>query len=257
MTQARKISCLRGLEGIPCAGQKTVRKGLLYRSGHLGKLDPKKAPDIFGYMGIRHIADLRSDSEVLDISDVTGGAEYHRFTPLDDSLNPAVTPKTRMKILSRLMAKEGGTLQHLCDTYRKLVTLPDARAAYSSLLRLLIESEGGVLWHCTQGKDRTGMGTVAILLALGASREDIMADYLNYNSYCRFRTRAIFFAVTLLKFSTHTAKQLNNLMTARAEYLSAAFDEMDRSFGGTDGYLRNGLGLSDEDIIKLREIYLD
>jgi hypothetical protein len=38
--------------------------------------------------------------------------------------------------------------------------------------------------------------------------------------------------------------------------MSAAFDEIDRVWNGTEGFLHDALLLSDEDIKELREIYL-
>lgn len=39
------------------------------------------------------------------------------------------------------------------------------------------EAEGCALYHCTTGKDRTGILTCCLLGAVGVSREDIAADY--------------------------------------------------------------------------------
>ena len=42
-----------------------------------------------------------------------------------------------------------------------------------------------VLFHCSCGKDRTGIGAMLILLALGVSRADALADYMLTNVYRR------------------------------------------------------------------------
>ncbi len=257
MTRIKKPACFRELGGISCADGKKVVQGILYRSGHLGKLNMKAADALGQSCGIAHIVDLRSNSEVRDVPDIVGSRmTYHRFTPLDDERNPSVTRKTRLKILKRLMAKDGGTRKHLCDTYRGLVTLPDSLNAYRSLIELLLDGKGGVLWHCTQGKDRTGMGSAVILMALGAEKETIIKDYLLYNSYCSFKNSIIFIAVTMLKFSTFMAKSLNNLMTAQEDYIAAAFDEIEKCYGGVEGFLKKGLLLDNEKLLKLRSMYL-
>lgn len=253
----KKVGCFRDLGGIVCAGGRQVVQGKLFRSGHLGKLSAAAAEKMYTRHGIAHIVDLRSDSEVRDVPDVVArAAEYHRFTPLDDTRNPSVTRKTRLKILKRLMAKEGGTRKHLCDTYRSLVSLPAALEAYSGLLHLLAEKGESVLWHCTQGKDRTGFGSAVVLLALGADRETVIRDYLDYNLMRRGKNMAIFVAVLMLKFSLHMSRSLNNLLTAQEDYLRAAFDEMDRLYGSTEGFLKNALMLTDEHITQLRSQYL-
>jgi len=250
-------ACFRDLGGLPCAQGKLLKKGLLFRSGHLGKISPRDAARLHEDWGIRHIVDLRSDSELADIRDVVDPAmEYHRFITLDDTRNPAVTPKTRMRILQERMDSPGGTLGHLSRTYRDLVRLEDCRQAYQNLIRLAAREKGGILWHCTQGKDRTGMGSVILLLALGADRDTILRDYMAYNDLCKTKNNLIFFGVSIIKFSRHVARSLSHLMCAREAYLEAAFDEMEKTYGSVDGYLREGLGLTGEDLDHLRAVYL-
>jgi len=251
----KKVAMLRDLGGIVCRDGRKVVSGKLFRSSHLAKAD--RNDEFFGESGIGHIVDLRSDSELLDKPyEAPDGIKYHRFTPLDDTLNPAVTSKTRNAILERNMAKEGGTLGHLSGIYRTMITLPAAHEAFKKYFELILDTDKGVMWHCTQGKDRTGMVSALTLLALGAERDVIMADYMRYNASCRFVNSMIFLGVTLAKFSVHTAKQLDNLMSAREAYLQAAFEEIDAAYGGTEAFLRDALGLDDAKLEKLREKYL-
>jgi protein-tyrosine phosphatase len=42
-------------------------------------------------------------------------------------------------------------------------------------------SEGAILWHCTEGKDRCGITTAMILELLDVDRDTIMEDYLKTN----------------------------------------------------------------------------
>lgn len=46
---------------------------------------------------------------------------------------------------------------------------------------ILQQEEGAVLWHCSMGKDRVGVGTALLLYALGVPMETIMEDYLRTN----------------------------------------------------------------------------
>lgn len=251
-----KLFCFRDLGGIECADGRKVKQGVLYRSGHLGKLKMKHAERLQNLYRIAHIVDLRSNSEVLEHPDVVAGMQYCRFTPLDDSRNPSVNRKNRLSILERLMAKEGGTKKHLCDTYRSIIRLPESIEAYRGFMDLLLNADGGVLWHCTQGKDRTGLGSAILLMALGADKQDILEDYLAYNRLCSLRNKMIFIGVAILKFSPHMARSLNNLLTAQKEYLLAAFDEIERLYQTTDAFLKEALLLTDDKLHRLRAMYL-
>ena len=52
---------------------------------------------------------------------------------------------------------------------------------YELLQLLLNTEEGSTLLHCFAGKDRTGISAAVILTILGASKDDIAADYLKTN----------------------------------------------------------------------------
>ena len=76
------------------------------------------------------------------------------------------------------------------------------------------------------------------------------------NRSCFFKNFWIFVGVVLVTFSVKKARNLNLLLSSRRSFLDAAFDEIDKFWGGTEEFLTNGLKLSDEDIRELREIYL-
>ena len=255
---AKKISNFRDLGGIPAANGKTVRYGMLYRSGHLGKIKPEVAERLRDKKGLRTVIDLRAPAELAHKQDVVPeGVDYLHIPPLTDEQNPAVTRHTGPSILKKIMQVEGGARTYLSETYRTMISSEPSLEALRKLMRTLIdEDDGAVLWHCTQGKDRTGVVAAAILLALGVDREEIMRDYMRTNRSCRFKNFWIFIGVTLVTLSIHTAYSLHLLLTSQRDFLTAAFDEMDRTYGGTEGFLRQGLELTDEDITELREIYL-
>ena len=255
---AAKIKNFRDLGGIPAENGKKVKNGLLYRSAHLCALSQKSAKRLRDKLGLTTVVDLRSPSELAARSDVVAeGVSYLHLPPLNDEQNPAVTGKSRRAILYRIMEKEGGARKYLLDTYRIMVTEKPSLDAFSALLHLMIEEKNAAfLWHCTQGKDRTGIAAASILMALGVKREDILTDYLRTNNTSRFKNAMIYLGVLLVTFSKKTADELSFLLTAHDFYLEAAFEEIDRVYGGTEGYLSEGLGLSDLDVSRLKEIYL-
>jgi protein-tyrosine phosphatase len=77
------------------------------------------------------------------------------------------------------------------------------------------------------------------------------------NKYYRYKNKLIFALVFVLVHSIRAAVTLHHLLSARREYLNSAFDALDEKFGGTEGFLRDGLKLTDEDIALLRERYLE
>ncbi len=254
----RKIKNFRDLGGIPAADGKSVRYGMLYRSGHLGKIKSKTAEKLRDKKGLRTVIDLRAPAELEHKRDVLPeGVDYLHIPPLTDEQNPAVTRHTGPSILNKIMKVEGGARAYLSDTYRTMISSQDSLEAMRKFIRTLMEEDdGAILWHCTQGKDRTGVAAAAILLALGVDRDEIMRDYMKTNRSCRFKNFWIFIGVSLVTFSIRKAHNLNLLLSSRRDFLRAAFAEIDRAWGGTEGFLHDGLHLSSEDISELRSIYL-
>ena len=237
-----RLKNFRDLGGIPAADGKTVRHGMLYRSAHICKISRATAKKMRDRQNLSTVVDLRSPSELAEKSDVVAsGVRYLHLPPLNDEQNPAVTGKSRRAILYRIMAKEGGARRHLSDTYRIMVTQKPSLDAFRQFLQLLKDEENAaVLWQ------------KIMVVSVG----EIKKDYLLTNRASRFKNAMIYLGVLLVTFSKHTADELDLLLKAEDCYLDAAFEEIDRTYGGTDGFLHSGLGLSDNDITKLREIYL-
>lgn len=59
--------------------------------------------------------------------------------------------------------------------YPAIITDSAAQHYYGMFLRGVLNAKGGVLWHCSQGKDRAGWASGFLLAALGASRENFEA----------------------------------------------------------------------------------
>lgn len=254
---ARKVKNFRDLGGIPTTDGKSVCYGKLYRSGHLGKIKPEVAEKLRDKKGLRTVIDLRAPAELSHKRDIVPeGVDYLHIPPLTDEQNPAVTRHTGPSILKKIMKVDGGARTYLADTYRTMISSESALEALREFFDVLLEDDGAVLWHCTQGKDRTGVAAAAILLALGVDRDEIMRDYMRTNRTCFLKNFWIFIGVVLVTLSIRKAHNLNLLLSSRRSFLNAAFDEIDRVWNGTEGFLHNALKLSDEDISELREIYL-
>ncbi len=59
--------------------------------------------------------------------------------------------------------------------------MPFGNPAYQRLFNLLLENDGNIYFHCTAGKDRTGVAGFLIMMALGMSEEDGVKEYMLSN----------------------------------------------------------------------------
>ena len=254
----KKVACLRDLGGLPTMDGKHIKYGLIYKSSHLSKVDEAAKEKLANDLKISKDIDLRSPSELIDKPDQEiEGVEYVHLPVLGDDDNPAVNKDSRDEVLESNMAEEGGSRGHITRIYRKMINNKEVMGRYRLFLDELIKSNGKpVVYHCTQGKDRTGVATMLLLLALGVEKEVIIKDYLHYNVVNRRMNNLYTLGVAVGCFSIKKARGLRNLLVTRREYLEAAFEEIEK-IGGVDSYLINYLELTDEEINKLKNTYLE
>ncbi|MGG2464382.1 tyrosine-protein phosphatase [Streptomyces sp. RGM 3693] len=236
----RSVPNFRDVGGIRTTDGRWVKMGVLYRTDGLHSLSNADLA-VLQRLGIRTDLDLRVPAERAEAPDrVPAGARYVTADVLGGDFTP------------ELPATAAASARMMAGTYRWYVSRPSALDAYRTLFRLADTAGSAPLaFHCTGGKDRTGWGTAALLTALGVDRDTVVRDYLATNDYLAARN-----AATLAKETPDTAARLKPILDARLRYLNTAFDEVKARFGTFDTYLRQGLGLSQQDLDRLRETLL-
>lgn len=129
-------------------------------------------------------------------------------------------------------------------------------AEHSRVLHAVAEDSVPVLMHCAAGKDRAGLSIAITLLALGVEREAVVADYLESNAKHR-RYKVHRSSSHASAYSPEVMDLLSPLFDARAEYLQAAFETIDETWGDVDTYLDKGLKVTPEVRSRLRDRLLD
>jgi protein-tyrosine phosphatase len=154
----------------------------------------------------------------------------------------------------RELLGDGKAAQRMTNSYRTMVK--ERTAEHSEVLRSLAKDSVPALMHCAAGKDRAGLSIAVTLLALGVEREAIVADYLESNAkHRRYKVRRT--STSADAYSPEVMELLSPLFEARAEYLAAAFETIEETWGGVEEYLAEGLGLTPELRERLRERLLD
>lgn len=118
--------------------------------------------------------------------------------------------------------------------------LESGRRAYRTLFEALTETPGGVLFHCTAGKDRTGVAAALMLGLVGVDRQTVIDDYRVSFDLLRPLLAEWLPAMAERGIDEGRAQQL---MDSPAEAMMATLEHLDEAFGGAEGYLRD-IGLS-------------
>jgi protein-tyrosine phosphatase len=158
-------------------------------------------------------------------------------------------------ILASLMRDPSVDAAQLRDTmvaiYDEL--LHDHEASYRAMFDALAEGRSPLLINCAAGKDRTGVGAALVLLALGVSREDVVADYLLTNDLCDWNGRLSRETSAMARLYMADPERLRPLLCADADYLDKIFVALETRHGGVEAYLAGRLGV---DAAKLERIRL-
>lgn len=251
------VANLRDLGGTPLSGGRTVRPGLLLRSGQLDRLDLDADP-VVAALGLRTVIDFRTAVERADHPDrVPDGARVLVGDVLADNMGSGKTPAAAQ--LKDLLSDPAVAEEHLgrgkaaalfAGIYRSFVNSGSAQAAYRMLLTEAADPESGpLLFHCTAGKDRTGWGATIILSLLGADDETLMAEYLSVNPAVKQAFARMIEGFTAAGGDPDIALALIGVFPS---YLEAALDEVSTRYGSMEKYVREGLGVSDETVEALR-----
>lgn len=227
------------------------------RSGHLCDLSAADQTYLNDY-GVFQDIDFRSSAEVKDGPDrVPSQAEYI-FNPVF-SEDETHSTEDAEKLANELNENPHVGYQRMVDAYHNLVTDPHAIKAYQRFFELLLandQPDQAILFHCTGGKDRTGMGAYFLLNALGVDQATIRQDYLMTNEVTKDFLDDF---LASLKKKGHNSISIENsraFWVVDPGYLAQAEADIKAMSGNVHNYLKYELNVNDNDLADLRKIYL-
>ena len=240
----------RDLGGYKTSDGKTVKWGKVYRSDNLHSLTDEDLK-YMERLNIKSVVDFRSDEERNE--------EPDRLTPdmtpilLPIKFEPEGVTETLMRDLTFGDLDSSNLLQDF-----NIILVKEFTEEYREFFRHIVDNGGEpFLLHCTAGKDRAGFGSAMILTVLGVPREKIIEDYLLTNTYVSDHVDRKLLETELKTFFRADSDNLRKINLVEERYIQAAFDTIDSHWGGMDQYIAEGLNLTEEDINKIKDYYLE
>ena len=223
---------VRELGGYPTLdGNQTVYHRFL-RADDLGTLTDADVEFLTGY-GVCMVIDLRSDGEIEQAPDRLRGLEGVEYIRVP-FLGRDVTDATQMTPEDM---KEG-----LVPLYRKM--LENKEAVKEIFTAVAQAKEGCILFHCTAGKDRTGVMAMILMGLAGVDRQDCMTNYAqSYVNLCRNKV------FTDAAFKAEHAG-FGKMMYSQPETIGECYDYVLEKYGSMEHYLKE-CGLTEEQIEKI------
>jgi protein-tyrosine phosphatase len=237
----------RDLGGYRTADGRTVRWGLLYRSGSMHGLT---AAD-YAYLdklGIAVVCDFRSSEErqIEPANWPTGKAP--RMLSDDYGMQ---TLSGGNSDLSKMTPQQASGM--LTVMYPRILT--QFNGQYRRMFKELLAGNAPLAFNCSAGKDRTGVAAALLLTALGVPRETVIQDYLLSNKYFDPKRSGPVADKGPNPWRNIPPEVMRAMSGASRDAIEAVFQIIDRHPGGTSGYLRDELGLDAQEITRLRRMY--
>lgn len=255
----------RDLGGYVVGDGRRVRRGLLFRGGALNRLSDYDLEKMRSVMGVVCCFDFRTEGETLSAPDrKIPGVEYVWLPAIDEHsgrLDKMSLPPLAYRNLDTWLpdhANEPFVQEVASGMYTELILNEYTQLQYAAFFqKILSYPEGSFYWHCSQGKDRTGLGAALMLAALGADRETIMADYALSNEWYRDEVAQVMEALRSRGSTPEAEAVIQTFIGVNCQYFEEALDCIDREFGSMDSFLEVTICLTADDREALKARFLE
>ena len=283
----------RDLGGLPASGGLVVKPRRLLRSGTLTEGTPSDLRRLVDEFDLRTVVDFRTEVEASGSPDPAIPGVRHIYDPIleasaigitrdeesDEAAAKTVATATqtplpgtadrrkrrsskKLNVIDGMYSRDFDATAYMEGFYVKAVTGKGPIARYRAFFDILLAQgdSGAVLWHCSMGKDRAGLGTAMVLMALGVPHEAIVEDFLATNEFLREvnETDADLHAQKVApEERPDLRRRLLDLYTVKPSYLQAAFRAVCDLDGSPDAYMERELGLGPAERAHLLELYAE
>ena len=253
----------RELGGYITNDGRKVKRGVLLRTAALNKISSEDVKHLTEDYSLSVIADLRMTFEIAPKPDpVIDGVKYVNLRVINEDLY--------RQELEKKLAFEGDAIERLKmivesglvsdDMYVGFLSDDYGKKAYREFFRELIDlsPERSLLFHCTQGKDRTGCAAMLILSALGVSEETILEDYLLTNIFNADLIESQ--RKMLLSHGIDESELGKYMVVLDAVYpklMNTLISWLKENYGSPLGYITSELGVSPDEIEQLKAKFLE
>lgn len=244
--ELKSVENIRDLGGLTNDKGETIKLHKLIRSANLASLSEEDFLTLKNVYEVKTIVDFRSEYTKKRKKDlIDDSVAYFSLKTLDFLENTRFT--------FELYKEDYDTF--FLNAYEQMATKPEAIAAYQAFFKILLaQKEGALLYHCTSGKDRTGMITVFLLTIFGFSEEEIRKEHFRTNETSNRKYQE--FLDAFPDASEKKKEFMKASLIAKPIYLDKFLTTIKSNDGNVMNFIKNKIGLTEEELNELRERYL-
>lgn len=216
----------RELGGYPINNGRPTNFHVFVRSSRLTNLTQKDNEFLKEY-GVTDIIDLRGNTTIQ--YDFTSDDNYN-----PDYFNFHYIPLSNSKVEEYLKENELSEDFNFGIGYGYVA---ENKSKIKEVFEILANAEGTVLFHCTAGKDRTGIISALILGLCNVSDEDIIANYEVTHTY--------------ISKSEYMAAYVPNMQKSDSLFMATFITNLKKKYGSFEDYLLS-CNISKENLEKIK-----
>lgn len=248
-----RIRNFRDLRGYKNKYNEVIKKNMIFRGASLDEISEADADYLENELNIRYILDYRTEYEAAEKPDIIfKKAKNIRVGALDLSKADQTSFDFQRLIEGKTTEEEMRELSAYVEQSYKL--LPFNNEAYRCLFELLLKGDGNIYFHCSAGKDRTGISAFLIMLALGMNEEDCIHEYMLSNYYIQVFNEEI---LCKMNVTEQVKKDCARLLYVVRESILVSMDAIKEKYSSYDEFLLKEYNLDENKKMRLRQLYCE
>ncbi|MDO4489040.1 MAG: tyrosine-protein phosphatase [Eubacteriales bacterium] len=252
----------RTLGGYPTADGRKVKDGVLLRTGELFNATTEDIEKLLGYH-LATVVDFR-EQDVIDIApdpEIEAVKNVH-IPVMDESLKEkakgitAANDDAYVQTLVGVASREGFSLE---NTYVEMIDTETGKAGFAEFFRILLNKKEGeaILFHCSYGKDRTGIAAALFLTAMGVDEKIIQEDFELTNKFMAQKIDGTIKVAEGFTKDEDVLTKVGYLVGVDPNAMKHLMEHLKEKYGSVYAFITDGLMISEEDLERLREMYLE
>lgn len=249
----RHVKNYRDLGGIKTLDGREIKPHMLIRGTTLFAPGPRSVAKLKEEYNLKTLIDLRTNKERQEKPDVEieGVNVFHM--PLIDESTVGISHEKKVRSMKTLVM-----MPPMADLYVQMVTKGSLENLVGILKFILTlpQEKFSVAFHCTAGKDRTGVVAALLLSFLGVERDTVIHDYLLTNKNVRFKANIAYIGLLLSKLNHKLASKIKHYFMAEPDFIKASLNQLEKDFGSLDNFFDQKLGFSQEEKNRIKDKFL-
>lgn len=260
----------RDLGGYIMPDGRRIKKGLLMRGGYLKSASDADIRRLSDEFHLAYIFDFRTETEVKRAPDKFVAGAQNVWMP---TIDPETEQKSDLYLpVAAYRDLHNYIIENCSDEnvrniarvlYPNLIDNEYTQLQYAAFIQTILKLPKsnvhgrGVYWHCSQGKDRTGLGSTFLLLALGADMDLILEDFNLSNDYYKEEIDELIKTIRQNGGNEDDFDVVRSFVGVSEKNFLNTIESINKNYGSLDDYLSNQILVSQEDRNLLQDYYLE